>query len=177
MISIMKKGIKRFSLLIVVLSLSSCAAFFGYETPQYNKVYPPRSYSLLKGGYWGKWGKFDSYSVKTRYSPQSLEILIYHDYKHPSDYTAKIIIDKSTGKVHNKDWFSYQGTISSKRIPVSIYGYGSNIEWKFDSDSYKTLKCEIRCDKDMQKAIRKNGLYGIINIFYGDGLGDAFSFY
>ena len=175
-----KELLKRLSVLfIITLLLSSCG-------PSYNMVYPLYSHTMLKGGYWGDWKKaetdyesgsyFHSYRVQTSYTKQFLEILIYKRNNHPSDFAAKITINKSTGKVHNRDWFTYQGTIISKEIPVYL---GTN--WSYLSDlnreDYKTLECEIRCDRTMQKAIQKNGLVGTINVFYGGGLGDAFLFY
>ena len=166
--------------LFLVLLLSSCGT-----SHKFNKVYPLSSYAILKDGYWGKWEKvyWDQYNysdkyyylVQTHYNTQKLEIIIYWKNSHPSDYTAKIIIDKNTGKVHDSDWYSYQGTISSRHIPVFRY-VGNYGEYKHNSDDYKTLKCEIRCDKTMQKAILNNGLVGTINVFYGGGLGNAFSF-
>ena len=168
------------SLLLVSL-LSSCGSTNQY---QYNKVYPLASYCILKDGYWGEWekvyreysysDKYD-YLVQVHYNTQKLEILIYWKNSHPSDYTAKIIIDKSTGKAHNSDWFSYQGTISARHIPVFRYA-GNYDAYDHNFDDYKTLKCEIRGDKIAQKAIQNNGIVGTINVFYGGGLGNAFSF-
>jgi len=43
-------------------------------------------------------------------------------------------------------------------------------------DDYKTIKCEIRCDGYMKRAVDKNGLVGTINVFYGSDAGNAFSF-
>jgi hypothetical protein len=170
----MKKMIKNFILVfVIVLSLSSCASV------QYNKVYPLASYSKLINGYWGDWQnntKMDYSSqdkqnyiflVQTSYNDQSLEILVYMWGLHPSQYIAKITIDKRTGKVYDKDWFSYQGTTSSRGQILVPIGFNTDL---------KTVSCEIRCDKKMQKAIQKNGLYGTINVFYGNGLGNGFTF-
>lgn len=165
------------SFTFLLISCKTMTEGFG-GTYHYDKVHSLYSYSILKGGYWGEWEKQYSdyhgysYRVQTHYNAQKLDILIYHKNNHPSDYIAKITIDKTTGKEHNKDWFSYQGIISCKQIPV-LNAYSSSAHV---SDAYKTLKCEIRCDEKMQKSIKENGLYGTVNLFYGNGMGDAFDF-
>jgi hypothetical protein len=103
-----------------------------------------------------------------------LEILIYNKGYHPSSFRAKIVIDKRTGKQQDADWTTYERTIMAKKAPLYL-----NDTYPFPElgETYHTIKCEIRCDKKMQKAIQKNGLVGTINIFYGNGKGDGISFY
>jgi len=178
----MEKIIKKLSFIIVVaLSLSSCAT--SSSSVQYDKVYPLSSYCTLINGYWDDWKKLDSYAfldyrVQMHYNKESFEILIYETLSHPSDYYAKITINKGTGKVFDKDWFTYQGIISTKdKLPINYMTNRSPAEEvELISKDYKTLQCEIRCDKEMQKAIQKNGLYGTMNVFYGNHSGNGFSF-
>ena len=170
---------------------------------RYDRVYPPASYAELIDGYWGEWenlwttsysnsGIDRYYKVQTKYNSQTLEILIYYKTKHPSDFKAKIIIDKKTGVQKDKTWTSYQGTITAT-IPSRL-GYNESMELsgeiralqaeriyqrEGEIDNYKrkhTINCEIRCNEDMQKAIQKNGLVGTINLFYSNGKGEAIEF-
>lgn len=186
----MKKTIKKLIFIIVVaLSLSSCATFFSSSSSsvQYDKTYPLASYSTLINGYWGDWKKTTDYAgnynykVRTKYSMQSLEILIYEKDKHPSDYAVKITIDKRTGKVHDKVWFSYQGTISTiEYLPINMdYGFNKCIlDWNGNiwCRDFETHQCTIWCDNTMLRAIQENGLVGTINVFYGNGSGNGFTF-
>jgi hypothetical protein len=173
-----KKYIKLSFSLLVILVLSSCISI------KFDRVYPLSSYCTLKSGYWDEWKRVKDdyqyfYNVQTKYNAQSLEILIYEKDHHPSNYIAKITINKSTGKTHDADWYSYQGTISARDIPIPMQTsiWERDIRPDFDKGNYKTLKCEVRCDKTIQKAIQKNGLVGTINVFYGDGLGNGFTFH
>ena len=150
------------------------------STYKYNKVYHPASYCAFINGYWGNWSaigeyNYHRYGVKIQYNAQSLEILIYEKGYHPSNFEAKIIINKKSGVQQDKDWTSYQGTITLKNAPLRLSDaaymrYNPNPQ-------YRTIPCKVNCDKRMQKAIQKNGLLGTISIFYNDGkMGDAITF-
>jgi len=163
---------------------------------RYDIVYPPASYAELIDGYWGEWKSLWTtsflnsetdryYNVQTRYNAQTLEILIYYKTNHPSNFKAKIIIDKRTGVQKDKTWTSYQGTITTtvpSRLDYSelmeLNGQTRALERRDYRDYNKmhTINCEIWCDEKMQKAIQENGLAGIINLFYDNGKGEAIEF-
>jgi hypothetical protein len=158
--------------LFAAVLLTSCKS----SSIQYNKVYTVSHYAVLRDGFWGEWKSAYYYSVSTNYDSESLEIRIYHGSDHPADYSVKITIDKTTCKITNKKPKSqndivceYQGVLSSQKIPI-IDLYRSLLSYNSD------VRCTIRCDADIQKSITQNGLYGTMNVFYGDGLGNAFSF-
>ena len=192
--------------LIITLLLISCGTSRSQiqtqSSIQYDKSYPLDSYSLLKDGYWGEWERLgrDSkgmrgeiyhktydYRVQVNYNAQSFEILIYESGKHPSNFIAKINIVKRTGAINDNGWFTYQGTITAlKEIPL-VYRYQTYHDVTIPRKSfpipafelrndYKTISCTIQCNSEMKKAIDSNGLYGTINLFYGNGTGNAFIF-
>jgi hypothetical protein len=170
--------IKLSLLLIVTVLLSSC----GTRKAFYRYVYPPASYSELRDGYWGEWKELTEYgdryyyNIQTKYDAQTLEILIYYKERHPSDFKAKIIIDKRTGVQKDKTWTSYRGTITAAMPTRLDYKYINELLDASTFGEKHTINCEIRCDADMQKAIQKNGLFGVMNLFYGNGMGDALHF-
>ncbi len=140
-----------------------------------NKVHNLSSETVFKNGYWGDWNSTYypylneyMYNVQTYYNADILNIVLYSKNIHPSDYDINIAINKKSGKVYDKTWYSYQGMISIGKI--------NNINPHILGDNGKTYNCEIRCDEKMRKAINKNGLYGTMNIYY-NGVGRAFSFH
>ena len=185
---------------LVLLFIVNTLLFSCGTQKAYRYIYPPTSYCELINGYWGEWAKLEYllgryYNVQTKYNAQTLEILIYYKENHPSNFKAKIIIDKRTGVQKDKTWTSYQGTITAS-VPSRL-GYSPMAETDYQlkllqtnalereanvdilnrsRDIMQTINCEIRCDANMQKAIRNNGLLGVINLFYSNGRGEAITF-
>jgi hypothetical protein len=206
--------------LLLILSLTSCgsskpsaAAKYDtvkYDTVKYNVVHGLSQYCILQNGLWGDWmqplfrGVFSMgveqniWRVKTQNSLSVLNIYIYRDGRHTSDFEVKISIDKNTGKPSDTSngWTAYQGTLTSAHklpvcFPTSESYAGVTLTQNETTTIYKynyaesctsviseggELRCSFIVDEKMQKAIQSNGLIGVISAFYGDGLGNGFSF-
>jgi hypothetical protein len=163
--------IKTIALSVSILFLSSCGILIP-NTGSPSKCYNPYSYSILKDGLWGAWQTYDiaGYSSHIRYNSKQCEVFIYNPYGHPSDYDFKITIRKDTAISDGDGWTSYQGEIS-------IGQYTSIADTYTLRDQGKTIRATIKADKKMTSALEKNGLWGTLNIFYGDGKGRGFTFY
>lgn len=145
-------------LIVVLLSqliFTSCGSL--------NKVHPLHSTSILKDGLWGSWEDSYGYKVKTEYNNVGLNIYLYNQYNHPSDYDILIMIDKTSRTHVENSQFTYKGEIIVNKENYLIYDKGRKY-------------CTILCDKKMDKSIRKNGLSGVLNIFYNNNTGRAFAF-
>lgn len=164
----MKKIITIFILLLTMIISASCGVIFGQGRP--SDCYKPDRYCILKDGIWGSWDKIYSERSAVKYNNQKYDIYIFKEYNHPSDYDFLITINRSTAKKKDKEWTEYDGEIRiAKNTPIA----GTAIL----NDNGRKIKCTIRADKKMTKAIDKGGLWGTINIFYGNGQGRAFSFF
>lgn len=157
---------KQIYIYLLCIGLCSCGS--------YNKVHNLSSETTFKDGYWGNWNATYypysysyKYNVKTLYNSEMLNIVIYDENSHPSEFNFNIVLHKKTKTVKDDKWYTYQGVIN--------IGKNNSIQPYFLGDLGKEYRCEIRCDKKMQKSINKNGLKGTINVYYNN-IGRAFSF-
>lgn len=150
------------------MSCSSLKSTFGLT--QHDRVYPLYQTCLLKNGLWGDWERHFSYfSVQTEYNKVGLNIYLYAKGEHPSNYMIKIMIDKYSRSNEGYGLYSsYQGEVIVSEINILDYT---------EINDKGRHKCTILCDKDMDKAIQKNGLVGTLNILYGNGFGRGFNFW
>lgn len=152
-------------LFIVFISCSSVKETFGLT--QYDRIYPLYQTCVRKDNIWGDWERKYSFKVRTEYNKWGLVIYLYYG-NHPSNYDIKIMIDKSSQKEIDEEWVSYNGSVVVSKTNVIDYG--------MLEDTGQQV-CTILCDKQMNRAIKKNGLVGTLNILYNNGTGRGFTFW
>lgn len=125
-------------------------------------------------GYWGKWENSQYYYTKGTTD----NFIIYHTWRHPSEYTFKVVIsnyfrpDNKTKRRHwkNNEWYEYSGYVEWRmpdnyEIKDALYAFPNCPS----STKYKKIKLQATIKIAPYKKVPS--VYNVWIKGYGYGLG------